>query len=190
MVPIALLLLMLSDSSSDRPLPVRVVYAGKPGSKRERDWVRFLSRHFAAVCTADYERFTESDARDADVIVFDWPSAWYPEDGPRIRRQHADYPDPPKLPRTSPAPPSSSGSPGAMVADSLHLKLDATCFAEGDAAHDLATSHDIFRTPFKVVPTYEGRKVPACYKVDPAARSRADDADVEGAGRRASTPAP
>src|SRR5436309_1779294 len=80
-VAVTMLALMVpSPTAPDGgPIDLRVLYAGNPGSDRERDFTSFLGRHFARVGTTDYERFKEADAQGYDVVIFDWTSL-YPRD--------------------------------------------------------------------------------------------------------------
>jgi hypothetical protein len=51
---------------------LRILYAGHPGSDREKDFVQFLGPHFSTVKTADLSTFTENDAKDFDVTILDY----------------------------------------------------------------------------------------------------------------------
>src|SRR5271166_5872422 len=64
---------------ADQPFALKVLYAGNPGSDREKDFVSFLEKHFAKVDKTDYQKFTEDRAKGFDVVIFDWTSI-YPRD--------------------------------------------------------------------------------------------------------------
>jgi hypothetical protein len=51
---------------------LRILYAGHPGSDREKDFVQFLGQHFATVKTGDLSAFREKDAEGFDVAILDY----------------------------------------------------------------------------------------------------------------------
>jgi len=53
-------------------IDLKVLYAGRPGSDRQKDFVAFLSRHFAQVTTGDLAEFNGSQAEAVDVVIFDY----------------------------------------------------------------------------------------------------------------------
>jgi hypothetical protein len=53
-------------------IPLRILYAGKPGSAREADFVAFLKQHFREVNTARRAGLTAEEAAKPDVILLDW----------------------------------------------------------------------------------------------------------------------
>lgn len=61
------------------PIPLKVLYAGNPGSDRAKDFVSFLEKHFVKTGSADFGKFKEADANSYDVVLFDWTSI-YPRD--------------------------------------------------------------------------------------------------------------
>jgi hypothetical protein len=54
----------------DRSL--KILYAGRPGSDREKDFVGFLQKHFALVRTGNLETFQEADTQGFAVTLLDW----------------------------------------------------------------------------------------------------------------------
>src|SRR4051812_1070198 len=68
-----------STTRAGEPIDLKVLYAGNPGSDRERNFNTFLEGHFAKVATTNYEKFQEKDAKDHDVVILDWTSI-YPRD--------------------------------------------------------------------------------------------------------------
>jgi hypothetical protein len=51
---------------------LRILYAGRPGSEREREFVSFLKKYFDVVQTGNLETFTETDTQGFDVTLLDW----------------------------------------------------------------------------------------------------------------------
>jgi hypothetical protein len=51
---------------------LRILYAGRPGSDREKDFVAFLKRYFETVRTGNLETFKEADTQGFDVTLLDW----------------------------------------------------------------------------------------------------------------------
>jgi len=66
-------------ASGTESIQLKVLYAGNPGSERAKDFVSFLEKHFAKVGSADFGKFKEADAKNYDVVIFDWTSI-YPRD--------------------------------------------------------------------------------------------------------------
>ncbi len=53
-------------------IDLKVLYAGRPGSDREKDFVAFLSKHFTQVTTGDLAEFDDAGAEGVDVVIFDY----------------------------------------------------------------------------------------------------------------------
>lgn len=53
-------------------LDLKLFYAGKPDSKRQKAFVAFLSQHFSQVKTGDLATFDGSQATGFDVTIFDY----------------------------------------------------------------------------------------------------------------------
>ncbi len=53
-------------------IDLKVLYAGRPGSDRQKDFVAFLSKHFARVTTGDLAEFNGSQAGAVDVVILDY----------------------------------------------------------------------------------------------------------------------
>jgi hypothetical protein len=51
---------------------LKILYAGRPGSDREKDFVGFLKKHFDVVQTGNLETFKETDTQGFDVTLLDW----------------------------------------------------------------------------------------------------------------------
>jgi hypothetical protein len=71
---------------------LRILYAGHPGSDREKDFVRFLGQHFETVKTVDLGAFAKTGFKDKDAEGFDVTIFDYDGDGFKA-------PQPPVLPR-------------------------------------------------------------------------------------------
>src|SRR5262249_11495558 len=70
---------LTGTASSADTIQLKVLYAGNPGSERTKDFVSFLEKHFAKVGSVEFSKFKESEAKDFDVVIFDWTSI-YPRD--------------------------------------------------------------------------------------------------------------
>ncbi len=53
-------------------IDLKVLYAGRPGSDREKDFVAFLSKHFTRVTTGDLAKLNDARAKAFDVVIFDY----------------------------------------------------------------------------------------------------------------------
>jgi len=51
---------------------LKILYAGRPGSDREKDFVAFLRKYFDVVQTGNLEAFQEADTQGFDVTLLDW----------------------------------------------------------------------------------------------------------------------
>ena len=88
---------------------LRILYAGHPGTDREKDFVGFLKMYFDVVQTGNLQTFKESDAQGFDVTLLDWD--WNATNGPR--------------PRVSPSfsrPVMTLGVPGGFMCRQWKLK--------------------------------------------------------------------
>ncbi len=138
-VALSCLSLALTSSSSraDEPIPLKILYAGHPGTPRERDFVEFLKAHFTRVESMSYEEFKESDAQGRDVVILDWTST-YPvdKDGNDVDMQKVGVEAWSKMmyalrPRTIPQlsesydrPTILVGEAGGYILNRMRLKLD------------------------------------------------------------------
>lgn len=120
------ILLAANPTWADEPVDLKVIYAGNPGSDREKEFAGFLGKHFANVGTTDYQKFREDEAKPYDVVIFDWTSI-YPrdEDGKIPEKLTAlNSPTAPKLSGEYDRPTILIGAAGGYVAMPLKLKLD------------------------------------------------------------------
>ncbi len=51
---------------------LKILYAGRPDSDREKDFVSFLKKYFDVVQTGNLETFKEADTQGFDVTLLDW----------------------------------------------------------------------------------------------------------------------
>ncbi|MCL5280440.1 MAG: hypothetical protein M1376_11095 [Planctomycetes bacterium] len=63
---------------------LRVLYAGHPGSDREKDFVAFLKKHFEVVQTGNLQTFKEADTQGFDVTLLDWDTKVFKGPWPRV----------------------------------------------------------------------------------------------------------
>jgi hypothetical protein len=61
--------------------PLAVLYAGCPGTDREKDFVAFLRDHFTKVETTSLETLSMEKAKPFDVVVADWKPRYKYVDG-------------------------------------------------------------------------------------------------------------
>ena len=88
---------------------LRILYAGRPGSDREKDFVGFLKKHFDVVQTGNLETFKEADTQGFDVTLLDWD--WNAFEGPK-----------PKISESFSRPVITLGVPGGMICREWELK--------------------------------------------------------------------
>lgn len=69
----------LAGAQSNRAL--KILYAGPPGSDREKDFVQFLGQHFETVKTADLNAFAQTGFKEEDAEGFDVTILDYDGDG-------------------------------------------------------------------------------------------------------------
>ncbi len=120
MVSFVLAFLVLPCRAQQAPPPagklsLRILYAGMPGTARQKDFVSFLSKHFAAVKTVDVKTFTEAQAKDSDVVILDKDGIQW---GSRGGNPLTDL----KLPETYARATVALGIPGAFLLDRMSLK--------------------------------------------------------------------
>jgi hypothetical protein len=88
---------------------LKILYAGRPGSDREKDFVGFLKKYLDVVQTGNLETFKEGDTQDFDVTILDWD--WNAFQGPR-----------PKISQSFSRPVITLGVPGGMICNEWKLK--------------------------------------------------------------------
>ena len=111
---------------ADEPIALKVLYAGNPGSDRQRDFTKLLEKHFAKVGTADYRTFAPGQAADYDVVILDWTSIYPRDKNGKIKEKFEGLNSPtrPKLSEEYDRPTILIGAAGGSVAQSLRLKID------------------------------------------------------------------
>lgn len=76
----------LSASAQPQPakIDLKVLYAGHPGSDREKEFVEFLKQHFTEVSTDDLAKFTGASAGKFDVVLLDYDGDGFKSPMPNI----------------------------------------------------------------------------------------------------------
>jgi len=101
---------VVSDpAEEDAGKALHILYAGHPGSERERNFVEFLSKHFGTVKTGDLQTFKEADTQGFDVTLLDWD--WNEFKGPR-----------PTVSASFSRPVMTLGVPGGLICLQWRLK--------------------------------------------------------------------
>ena len=123
---LAALVLLDPTASAAEKIQLKVLYAGKPNDTRTKDFVSFLQQHFVRVGEVDYEKFKADEAKDFDVVLFDWPSI-YPRDkdgkiAPKITSMNS--PHVPRLSTDFDRPAVLIGAAGGDLAGPRRLKID------------------------------------------------------------------
>ena len=88
---------------------LRILYAGHPDSKREKEFVQFLTSHFAGVETGDLVTFQESQAESFDVIILDYDGDGFNAPRPQLSPEYA-------------RPTVTVGVAGALICGNMSLK--------------------------------------------------------------------
>jgi hypothetical protein len=96
-------------AGADEISKLRILYAGQPGSDRERDFVAFLKKHFEEVQTGNLQTFKEADTQGFDVTLLDWNVNDFK--GPR-----------PRLSEAFSRPIITLGVPGGLICSRWRLK--------------------------------------------------------------------
>jgi hypothetical protein len=120
------LIVLGRPSRADEPIALRVLYAGNPGSDREKDFTNFLGKSFAKVGTTDYRTFKEDDAKGYDVVIFDWTSIYPRDDRGKLKQGSSglNSPTPPKLSDTFDRPTILIGAAGGFATMPSQLKIN------------------------------------------------------------------
>jgi hypothetical protein len=100
---------VVAGEQQGEKIDLRILYAGQPGSDREREFLGFLREHFVEVGEADLREFGESQAKGFGVVILDW-------DGKDLRAPR------PKLSQSYARATVTVGVPGAMICGNLNLK--------------------------------------------------------------------
>ena len=113
-------LLVVPCSSGQKPsaeskISLRILYAGMPGTARQKDFVSFLGKHFVEVKAVDVGSFTEEQANDSDVVILD-------KDGIQWANRGGNPLSDLKLPKDYSRATLALGIPGAFLYDRMRLK--------------------------------------------------------------------
>ncbi len=162
---IAALIAFSSVSRAEDLIATKVLYAGNPGSDREKEFATLLGKHFTKVVATDYRTFKESDANNYDVVIFDWTSIYSRDKNGKIQEEIGtlNSPKPPQLSELYDRPTILIGAAGESVVRPLRLKIDWRCLCLEDGAHGIVTSHAIFNTPLQVRLDFEDVPTPENY---------------------------
>lgn len=160
--------------------PLRVLYAGKPESDREADFVAFLTERFATVKTGDYEKFVPEDAEEFDVVIFDWPSIYPRDEQGKIdwKDETMHQPKPPAIDGKFARPAILIGGAGGGLSHQLHTAINWKCLCLENEAHDVKTDHEIFQGPAPVAIAFEIREKPSDYFLSPGSESLGETMEV------------
>ena len=150
----------------DQPGQLKVLYAGNPGSDRERDYVGFLKGTFGRVDAVDYRTFRDETAEGHDVVILDWTSIQARDAAGRVLDDFKmNYPKPtPSLSEGYSRPTILIGGSGERAVRKLRLKIDWGCLCLNDHAHGMKLDHPIFRGPFPVDVKLEEVPTPGEYQ--------------------------
>jgi hypothetical protein len=88
---------------------LRILYAGHPGTDREKDFVSFLKTYFEVVRTGNLQTFKEADTQGFDVTLLDWD--WNDLQGPK-----------PVVSENFSRPVVTIGVPGGLICRQWRLK--------------------------------------------------------------------
>ena len=88
---------------------LKILYAGHPGSEREKDFVDFLAANFKQVGIADLAKFDGSESEDFDVTILDYDGDGFEAPRPKISREFS-------------RPVVTMGVIGAFICDKQSLK--------------------------------------------------------------------
>jgi hypothetical protein len=80
---------VLAQNPSSEKINLKLLYAGQPGSPREKDFVQFLSQRFTDVRTTDLAKFTDDQANGRDVVLFDYEGDGFKAPRPNLSKNYA-----------------------------------------------------------------------------------------------------
>lgn len=105
-------------------IALRVLYAGRPDSGREKEFVDLLGRHFEKVGSIHLKAASTTAAKDWDVVVLDWVSIYArDEKGAIVKGKGLSMP-PVKLDPGFSRATVMIGATGGSVGGAQKLKLD------------------------------------------------------------------
>jgi len=111
---------------AEEPIKLKVLYAGNSGSDRAKDFASFLEKHFAKVGAVDFGKFQEADAKDYDVVLFDWTSIYPRDKEGKINNSLGNIimPPAPHLSAVFAKPTILIGAAGGQVAGTRQIKIN------------------------------------------------------------------
>ena len=92
-----------------KKINLRILYAGHPDSKREKEFVQFLTGQFSKVETGDLTTFKETQAERFDVIILDYDGDGFNAPRPQLSVEYG-------------RPTVTVGVAGAFICSSMSLK--------------------------------------------------------------------
>jgi hypothetical protein len=157
-----LLVLFAAPVLADDHIALRVLYCGEPGSAREADFRTLLEHHFTKVTTRDCRSFKEEDAKEHDVVIFDWTYG-YDGKGNIDEKQWRSF-TPPKVSKEFARPVILIGRAGGAISMQLQLKINWLCLCLEGPAHHLRLEHALFHKPLEVAPQLEPMPTPENFR--------------------------
>lgn len=120
------MLWITGTASGAETINLKVLYAGNPDSDRAKDFMAFLQKQFTKATLTDFTKFNENEAKDYDVVIFDWSSI-YPRDKDGKITKGGGGIKSPSAPVLSPnfaRPTVLIGAAGGDVAGSRNIKIN------------------------------------------------------------------
>jgi hypothetical protein len=120
------LLVLARPARAGEPIPLAVLYAGNPGSDREKVFTAFLGEAFNKVAATDYRAFKQDDAKGYDVVILDWTSIYPRDDQGKLKEKFTglNSPKPPVLSKDFDRPTILIGAAGGFATQRLSLKIN------------------------------------------------------------------
>jgi hypothetical protein len=122
----AVILLGGAAAPAAEPIHLKVLYAGNPGSDREKDFVAFLGQHFAKVTPTDLAKLDAAAAKGHDVVIIDWTSIYPRDKDGKIDNKAGELKMPPR-PKLGPDYAKATvliGAAGGTVREERPIKID------------------------------------------------------------------
>jgi len=152
-------------NEAGKPINLKILYAGNPGSERQKEFTSFLREYFERVDSLDLRSFSDQKAAGYDVVIIDWTSIFPRDpDGKLVEPvKKLIWPQGATVTSAYDRPTILVGAVGVELVRPLQLKIDNLCNCLGDSAHGIATHHDIFRVPLKVDLSFSDVPAPPHY---------------------------
>lgn len=103
------------EAPAENKISLRILYAGMPGTARQKDFVSFLSNHFVEVKSVDVGSFAAEQADESDVVILDKDGIQWGGRGDKPLRDL-------RLPKDYSRATLALGIPGAFLYDRMSLK--------------------------------------------------------------------